>query len=638
MALDYVKTSKDILEAVGGKENVVSATHCMTRLRLVLKNESKADDKKVEAIRGVKSIIKQGGQYQVVIGNEVSNLFKEFEKLGNFSEDGGAEAVKPTGNPIQRVFGFVAGCMTPLLPAMLGTGMVKVLLTLLTTFGVMSDQNPTYVIFYGMADSFFYFLPLFLAVTIAKKMRGSIPLFMVIGAMFCYPDIVSLLANGMEGYELGTFIGMPCTYLFGVIPVVQATYTSSVIPILLMAPVMKWVEDFADRVSPNVLKAFLKPMIFCLICTPIALCILGPIGAIVGNGMASVFSAMYNAVPWLTVAILSAAMPFIVMTGMHYALIPLCMNNLATLGYDVIVMVTMFASNIAQGGAAFGVAAKTKDTDIRSEGIACGISATVAGVTEPAMYGINLRFGKPMVGAVIGAGLSGLFLGLTGVKGFTMGGSPSFLTVITFIGGDVNPMRGLYLGLLGGAISAVVAFLISMFLYKDEEKKADVPNTEAAAEEKKPLVEKIEVASPMKGEVVKLSAVPDQVFASGALGDGVAIIPEDGKVYAPFDGVVTAVMDTGHAIGITGDNGVDILIHVGLDTVNLEGAPFKYAVKDGEKIKKGQLVLTADLDMIRAKNCQTYTPVIITNTDDYVSVKQGSDHQVKVGDLLMTIV
>ncbi len=639
MALDYAKTSKDILEAVGGVENISTATHCMTRLRLVLKDESKADDKKVESIKGVKSIIKQGGQYQIVIGNEVSNLFKEFEKLGNFTEGGAAEA-KPEGNPVQRLFGFIAGCMTPLLPAMLGTGMVKVLLTLLTTFGVMTDTSPTYIIFYGMADAFFYFLPMFLAVMIAKKMKGSVPLFMVVGAMLCYPDIVSLLANGTELYPLGEFLGMPCTYLFGVIPVVQATYTSSVLPILLMAPVMKWAEDFADRVSPNVLKAFLKPMIFCLICTPIAFCILGPIGNIIGNVLANVFSAMYNAVPWLTVAVLSAAMPFIVMTGMHYALIPLMMNNFATLGFDVIVLVTMFASNTAQGGAAIGVAAKTKDTDTRSEGIASGISAILAGVTEPAMYGLNLRYGKPMVAAVIGAGLSGLFLGLTNVRGYVMGGSPSALSIIQFIGGEGNPMRGLYFGIIGLVISIGVSFLLTLVLYKDEEKEVveEAPAAAPVEEEKKPLVEKIQVVSPMNGKAVALKDVPDQVFASGALGEGIAILPEDGKVYAPFDGVVSATMDTGHAIGITGDNGVDILIHVGLDTVNLEGGPFKYAVKDGEKIQKGQLLLTADLEMIKAKGCEIYTPVIVTNTDDYVSVVGNAKDAVKVGDDLLTIV
>lgn len=468
MALDYTAVSKQILDAVGGAENVASAGHCMTRLRLVLKDDSKADDDAIKGIKGVKSLIKQGGQYQVVIGNEVSNLFKEFSKLGNFAES--AEAPKKAeGNAVQRLFGFIAGCMTPMLPAMLGTGMVKVLLTLLTTFGLMSATGPTYVLIYGMADSFFYFLPIFLAVQIAKKTNHSVPLFMVIGAMLCYPDIIKLLGGGIEGAPMGTFLGQPCTYLFGFLPVISVSYTSSVLPILLMTPVMTWAEDFADRVSPNVLKAFLKPMIFLLICLPVAFCVLGPLGSIIGSFMSNVFAAMYNAVPWLTVGVLSAAMPFIVMTGMHYALIPLCMNNMATLGYDVIVLVTMFCSNIAQGGAALGVAAKSKDTDTRSEGIACGISAIVAGVTEPAMYGINLRYIKPMIGAVIGAGISGLFVGITGVKGYTMGGSPSILSLIQFIGGEGNPMRGLIFGAIGAILSIGIAFIVTYILFKDED-------------------------------------------------------------------------------------------------------------------------------------------------------------------------
>ncbi len=646
MALDYVKTSKDIVDAVGGVDNIVSATHCMTRLRLVLKDEGKANDDTVTAIKGVKSVIKQGGQYQVVIGNEVSNLFKEFSKLGNFTGEGDA-AKKPEGNVMQRLFGFISGCMTPLLPAMLGTSMIKVLLTLLTTFGVMSADGPTYILLYGMADSFFYFLPVFLSVTIAKKMKGSIPLFMVIATMLVYPDIITLLANGTEAVPLGTFLGLPCTYIFGVIPVVQSTYSSSVLPILLMAPIMKWAEDFADRISPNVVKAFLKPMIFLLICTPIAFVVVGPLGNIIGNGLSGVFAAMYNTVPWLTVTVLSAAMPFIVMTGMHYALIPLCMNNMATLGYDVIVMVTMFASNIAQGGSAFGVAAKTKDTDLRSEGIASGISAFLAGITEPAMYGINLRLGTPMIAAVIGAGVSGLWCGLTGVKGYTMGGSPSVFSLLTFIdntGTSSNPMAGMYFGIVGVILSLVIPFVLTLILYKEKAQPAAAAAEETAAapaaeetETAKPLVEKLEVAAPMSGEVVDLKDVPDQVFASGALGEGVAIIPADGKVVAPFDGTVTAVMDTGHAVGLEGDNGAEVLIHVGLETVSLEGKPFKYAVKEGEHVKKGQLLITADLKMIEELGCKTYTPVIITNSDDYVSVKNVSSGTVKPGDALITI-
>ena len=638
MALDYVSTSKQIIEAVGGAGNIATATHCMTRLRLVLNDESKADDAKVNKIKGVKSVIKQGGQYQVVIGNEVSSLFKEFEKLGNFSETGNAAPPKPEGNIVQRLMGFVAGCMTPLLPAMLGTGMVKVLLTLLTTFGLMSSTGPTYTFLFGMADSFFYFLPVFLAVQIAKKTNHTVPLFMVIGAMLCYPDIISLLGGAVEGAPMGTFLGMTCTYMFGFIPVISASYTSSVLPILLMTPVMCWAEDFADKVSPNVLKAFLKPMIFLLICTPVAFCVLGPIGNVLGNLMSGVFSAMYNTVPWLTVGILSAIMPFIVMTGMHYALIPLCMNNMATLGYDVIVLVTMFCSNIAQGGASLGVAAKTKDVETKSEGIACGISAIVAGVTEPAMYGINLRYGKPMIGAVAGAGVAGLICGIFGVKGYTMGGSPSILSLIQFIGGD-SPMRGVIFGAIAAVVSIGLAFFLTTILYKDEEKAEEEAADENAAEpeEKKALVEKIELVSPMTGKVLDIEKVPDEVFSSGALGEGVAILPTDGKVYAPADGTVSNLMDTKHAVALTTDSGCEILIHVGLDTVQLEGKPFEYHVTEGQKVKKGDLLLTADLAMITDAGYKIHTPVLVTNSDDYVSVKIAETTNIKAGDELMTI-
>lgn len=642
MAMDYQKVSKEILDGVGGKENIASATHCMTRLRLVLHDESKADDDKVKSIKGVKSVIKQGGQYQVVIGNEVSNLFKEFSKLGNLDADSAdVKDDKPKGNPIQRLFGFIAGCMTPLLPAMLGTGMVKVLLTILTTTGVMTTTMPTYIILYGMADCFFYFLPIFLAGSIAKKTHHSMPLFMVIGAMLCYPNIVSLMAGTYEGVKLGTFLGMPATSFLR-IPVITATYTSSVLPILLMTPVMEWAEDFADRVSPNVLKAFLKPMLFLLICTPVCFIVLGPLGNVIGNALAVGFSAMYNAVPWLTVGVISAFMPFIILTGMHYALIPLSTNNLALLGYDVIVLVTMFCSNVAQGGAALGVAVKTKDTDTKSEGIASGISAIVAGVTEPAMYGINLKYGSPMLAACIASGVSGLFCGLTKVRGYTMGGSPSIFSLITFIGGD-NPYSGVIFGAIGFVISVGLSFILTLILFKPEKAEAAAGGevSDDATEEKpevKPLVEKIEIASPLDGEAVDLSKVPDEAFSSGALGEGCAVVPIDGHVYAPVDATVTTIMDTKHAIALTTDNGAELLIHVGLDTVGLNGAPFDMKVKENDKVKKGQLLMIADLDAIKKAGLSTITPVLTTNSDDFVSVKQNKLGTIKHGELMYTIV
>ena len=657
MALDYVATSKKILDAVGGAGNIVSATNCMTRMRLVLADESKANDDQVKAIKGVKSVIKQGGQYQVVIGNEVSNLMKEFNKLGNFSEDGGGNApAKAEGPIIQRLFGFVAGCLTPLLPAMLGTGMVKVLLVLLSTAGLLSTTSVTYKIFYDMADSFFNFLPIMLGWSIAKKTNHSIPMYMVIGAALVYPELITLLnplGSGLEGVTYGRFLGQECAYIFGVVPVIKAAYASSVLPMLLMTPIMAWSEDFADRVSPNVLKAFLKPMIFFLICTPVVFIVIGPLGAVVGNVLAAAMSAMYNTVPWLTVGVLSAAMPFIVMTGMHYALVPLSTLNLTTLGYDVIVIVTMFCSNICQGGASFGVAAKTKDVDTKSEGIACGISACIAGVTEPAMYGINMRFGKPMIAAVCGAGISGLLAGLTSVKGFVMGGSPSLMSLITFVGVDsattiTNPYHGVIWGAVCAVIGIGISFALSFILFNDKDAGlAGEVNTDGIAAAHAALAgeehvksasgKPVEIDSPMTGELVALKDVPDEVFASGALGEGVAILPTDGKVVAPCDAAVTEMMDSRHAIGLVADNGVEILIHVGLDTVDMGGKPFTYHVKPDQEVKKGDLLITADLDAITKAGHKLYTPVIITNSDDYTEILPVSGKTIQTGEKLLTV-
>lgn len=633
MAMDYVEVSKKIVNAVGGADNISSATHCMTRLRLILKDQSKADDSKVENIKGVKSVIKQGGQYQVVIGNEVSNLFKEFSKLGKFT-DGGGEPAKAEGPLIQRLCGFIAGCLTPMLPAMLGTGMLKVVLTLLTTLKIISTTDATYQIFYSIADGFFYFMPVFLGWSIAKKVNGIAPLYMAVGALLCYPDLVSLMGGTLESAtEYGTFLGMGCTYLFGVIPVIETTYTSSVVPMLLMAPVMKWAEDFADRVSPNVLKAFLKPLLFVLICTPTIMIVLGPIGGVVGNLLGQAFNAMYNTVPWLTVGVLSALMPFIVMTGMHYALIPLFINNLATIGFDVIVLVTMYCSNICQGGAAFGVAAKTKDMETRSEGIACGISATVAGVTEPALYGINLRYMTPMIGAVAGAGTAGLLAGISGVKGYTMGGSPSFLSLITFIGGD-KPYHSVIWGAICGVIGVVIAFVVTFMLYKDPETQSagasdsssDVSGSSA------PTLSDETIVSPMTGEVKPLSAVEDDAFSSGALGQGIAIIPSEGKVYAPVSGEVTTFFPTGHAIGLQSDSGAELLIHVGMDTVKLNGKGFTPKVSQGSRVQKGDLLLEFDIALIKQEGYSTITPMIVTNTDDYAEVSPVAGASIRKGD------
>lgn len=502
MALDYVETSKKIIEAVGGAGNISSAGNCMTRLRLVLKDDKKANDEKVQSIKGVKGVMRQGGQYQIIIGNEVSNLFKGFKKLGNWGEDGGGAPQKATGNPVQRLFGFISGCMTPLLPAMLGTGMLKVVLILLTTFAGMQTSGSTYILLYSFADCFFTFLPIFMGITIAKKTGGNPMLFMVVGAALCYPNLTSLMG-------------------------------------------------------------------------------------------------------------------FVIMTGMHYALIPMMFNNLATLGFDVLVLVTQYCSNIAQGGAALGAAFKTKNEEVRSEGIACGISATIAGVTEPAMYGINLRFIRPMIAATIAAGISGLICGIFEVHGYVAAGTASLLTTITFIG-ENDPTHSLIFGAISGITALVVSFVLSYILYKDPEPAAAAPETSGTAAAS--ALSDTVITSPIVGEAVALTSIQDAVFSTETLGKGIAIEPSVGEVHAPCDGTISTFFDTGHAFGLAADSGAEFLIHVGMDTIKLGGKGFTPMVKEGDRVKKGQLLLKFDINYIKSQGLPVTTPVVVSNTDDFSDV------------------
>ncbi len=599
MAFDYAKTAQTLLEKVGGENNVSGLSHCMTRLRFVLKDSTIPKDSEIEKVPGVIRVVRQGGQFQVVIGNEVSNVYKELTKLGHFEESTGNKDEGPRENLFSRMCSFVAGCMTPLLPAMLGCGMIKVVLTLLTTFGLVDTSGSTYVILSAVGDAFFYFLPILLAMTTAKRLGSNIYLAMVVAALLIHPDVTGLLSQGNT-----TYFGLPVT---------AAVY------------------------SPNLLKVFLKPLIVLFIAVPIALVVVGPLGTILGNYLAAGINFLYSKAGWLTIMLISAAMPFIVMTGMHYALMPMFAISMATFGFDAIVLITMFCSNLAQGGASLAVAFRAKDENVKSTASACGISAVVAGVTEPAMYGVTLKYKTPMIAAVIGAAASGLYAGITHLVAYTMGGSPSTLSLITMIGGE--GFGNLINGVIAMIISLTVSFVMTLILYKPEEKTGEPEASgDAPAKEKKPLVETIELASPLTGTVISLTEVEDPVFAGGVLGEGVAIIPDEGKVYAPADGIISAVTDTKHAVGITTDTGAEVLIHVGLDTVRLEGEGFTLHCKEGDRVIKGSLLLEFDVDKIKEEGFALTTPVLISNMNNFVSLKTSNKKQVEAGEKLLTIV
>ncbi|WP_124067322.1 beta-glucoside-specific PTS transporter subunit IIABC [Clostridium sp. E02] len=625
MAFDYKKTAETVLDKVGGEKNVSGLTHCITRLRFVLKDESIPNASEIEKIPGVIRVVRQGGQYQVVIGNEVSNVYNELLKLGHFEESTGNGSSGEHENLFSRLAGFIAGCMTPLLPAMLGCGMIKVVLTLLTTFQLVETSGSTYVILNAAGDAFFYFLPVLLAMTTAKRLGSNIYLAMVMAAFLIHPEITALLLPGNSSY-------------FG-LPVTKAVYSSSVLPVMLMVPIMKYIEKFADKICPNMVKIFLKPLIVIFISIPIALIVVGPIGSIMGNLLADGINFLYSKAGWLTIMILSAGMPFIVMTGMHYALVPLATIGLASLGFDAIVVIAMFCSNLAQGGAAMAVGFKNKEKEVKSTAFASGVSAIVAGVTEPAMYGVTLKYKTPMIAAVIGAGASGLYAGITHIVAYTMGGSPSGLSLIQMIGGE--GFGNIINGAIAMVISLGVSFVMTLVLYKNKptpDEKESLSQSQDELESDQPLVTTISIKSPIKGAVIPLSQVEDAVFSGGVLGEGAAIIPTEGKVYAPADGIISAVADTKHAIGMKTDTGAEVLIHVGMDTVKLGGEGFTLHCKEGDKVKEGSLLLEFDQDKLKKAGLSLTTPVLISNMNHFVSLKVCDISQVLVGDNLLTIV
>lgn len=625
--MNYRKTAEEIIEKVGGKDNIRTASHCMTRLRLILENDALVDDKGVERIDGVLQVIRQGDPYQIVIGNEVQGVFSELQFLGipteGGTESGKKNSDKEKGGIFSRLLGFISDSMTPLLPTMLGSSMVKVLLTLLTTFKLISDTSSTYQILNIAGDAFFYFLPILLASAIAKRQGSSQILAMLVAGILLHPNLTSQFANGNSSF-------------FG-IPVVSANYPSSVLPVLLIVPIMKYIEIFADRLSPNVVKFFLKPLIVIIITTPLALIVLGPIGSILGGYLAEGVRFLYSRVGWLTILILSSLMPFINMTGMHFSLIPLATVSLANLGYDPILGPTLFCSNLAQGAASLAVAIKSRDKSMKQVALGSGVSAMIAGVTEPAMYGVTMKLKKPLIASCIAAGIGGLYAGLSGVVVYAMTTSPSLLTPITMIKGE--GYRILFNGLITLAIVVTLSFTLTLLLDRN-------PSTKPAEKKKDKIkepshavtAETATVLCPINGKVVPLSSVSDATFASGVLGKGCAIQPYEGHLYAPMDGTVDHLYDTLHAISIKGKDGVELLMHIGKDTVGLGGKFFKAYCKNGDSVKAGDLLIDFDMDGLKKAGYDLITPVIVSNNDNYESVGTVADGKTAVGAGLLSLV
>ncbi len=623
--MNYENLAKSILEKVGGEKNVSNLTHCATRLRFNLKDKTKANTDGIKALNGVMGVVDKGGQYQVIIGNDVNNVYKEIMKISNIEGKENSSEEVDDRKTIAKVIDTITGIFTPILPAITAAGMMKAVLALLKAFNLLTPQSQSYQVIDFMADAAFYFLPILLASSAAKKFKCNQYLAMMLGGMLLHPTFVSMVSTAKEA---GTSIGV-----FG-LPISLATYSSSVLPIILGVWFMSYVEPIADKVSPKAIKFFTKPLITALVTGIVLLVVIGPIGYIVSDKVGLAIKTIESYASWLVPTLIGGLTPLLVMTGTHYGLIPIGINNRMTMGYDTIIYPGMLASNVSQGAAALAVAFKTKNSEIKQLASSAGITG-VCGITEPALYGVNLRFKTPLYASMIGGAVGGLFLGIFRVCNYS-GGSPGFLTLPSYIGGE--SMMNFVYACIGAVISVVVSFAACLVLYKDAEEEVKEEVIVNENENKKPLVNKITISSPIKGEILPLNKVNDETFASEMMGKGVAINPKEGKVVSPINGKVQMLFKTKHAIGLKSDDGAEILIHIGMDTVQLEGKHFTAHVKDGDTVKIGDTLVEFDMEAIKNEGYELVTPIIVTNTMDYLEVIASEKKEANLGDTIISII
>lgn len=623
--MDWKNTAEQIVAHVGGKENILGATYCTTRLRLALADESLANDEAVSGIPGVISVVHASGQYQIIIGNRVPKVYEAMQELGVLETKAAPVQEEKKKNIPARMMDALLGSMTPVIPAIIGCAMMKVLLVLLPMLGILGEASSTYQVLTVIGDGSFYFLPVLVAASAARYFNTNVYLSITIAGILIHPTLQAMFTAGDP------------ISLFG-LPVTVANYPYSILPTIIMAWVLSKVEKLVDRITPSITKTFLNPMLIVLICAPIALWVVGPAGAIAGEAISGGLEWIQVNLGWLAVGIIGGIYPVLVLFGMHHVLTPIAVASISSLGFDSLVMVAQLGANLAQGGASMAVALRSKNKNMRQTAAAAGFSALVAGITEPAMYGVTLRLKRPFIAVLIASFTSGCFAGLMQLKSFSTA-CPGLVTTIQYLEAG-RPISILYIGLTC-LIAVVVSFVLTFILgFRDPQSSGqDAPSTQKT-DPKGAQVEAPQrqvVDSPMSGQLISLDQVADETFSSGVLGTGVAILPTDGQVYAPFDGVVETLMDSSHAVGLRSNDGLEVLVHVGRDTVALGGKYFTPHVKVGDTVVKGQLLLTCDLKGLRSEGYDVTTPVIVTNSEEYLEVVPTEEKTVEHGARLLTV-
>ena len=622
----YENLAKEILENVGGKENINSLTHCVTRLRFRLKDESKANDEALKNNPGVVTVMKSAGQYQVVIGNHVPLVYADVCELAGISN--GTQQVEeeaPQGL-FNKLIDIISGCFQPILGPLCAAGIIKGLNALLVfILGSSFNNSGTYMILNAIGDSIFNFLPIILGYTAAKKFNVNVIVGMIIGATLCYPTIQTDTLSA-AGKAIGTlpFIGSYYTKFIG-IPFVSGNYTSTVVPVICIVALAAQIQKIAKKFVPEMLQNFFVPFFVLIISLPIGLLVIGPVVSLLTTVLSNMFAGLYAFSPIVTAFVIGALWQCLVIFGLHWALVPMAMVNIGNLGYDTI-LPGMLGTTFAATGVLAAMYLKLKDENKKALAIP-GVISAFCGVTEPAIYGFLLPEKTPFIFSCIGGAVGGAIMGTVAVKQYVIGGLGIF-SVVNFISPKGNA-TGMIISLIAGAVSLVVGFVLTMIFYKTNDQQ--VENKEVTKLEEETIL------APIKGEVKPIEESSDAAFASGALGKGVVILPEEGKVYAPVTGTVTVLFPSLHAIGITSDAGVELLIHIGINTVQLNGEGFTAHIKQGDQIKQGQLLVEFDMNKIKEAGYTLETPVLVTNYADLKEVKNTNASSVQLQETLMEV-
>lgn len=623
---DYGMMTDGIIKCIGGKENIIFFTHCITRLRLNLKSKDGIDLNEIKKIDGVIGSQWAGDQLQIIIGQTVGDAYavicekyhladvtrsKGPDEGGNPAENG-KKGKKTVKERIVSVLDAVAGCVIPLVPMFVGGGMIKVLSMVLSLTHLISADGTTYYILEFIGDSAFYFLPIAVAVMAAKKFETDMALAVFLGGVLIHPNFINAVNEGK------------ILSLFG-IPVTAASYANQVLPSILIVWLLSIVEKKLKKIIPSYLRALGVPFLCALIMAPISLWILAPLGYIVGNYIVTGLMAFANATGFFGMGIIAALYPLMVLTGMHSILMPYIVQSFASYGFEAIVGLGIFVANFAQAAASLAVGVKSKDPDTKTTGISCFSTVVLAGVTEPALYGINLPKRKPLIGAMVGSLAGGCLGGLLSVKTYAFPGGSSIFAIPCFIGPESTNIIFAVVSIIAGMIvSFVTTWLLGFEDVKAKTNPAD--SNEKTTEDRTVLQEENEnIKACVSGKVIPVEEIGDGVFSEKVLGSGVGIIPENDTIVAPCDGEISTIMeDSRHAVGISLDNGAEILIHEGIDTVSMNGEGFEMFVKSGDKVKAGQKLIKFDPKLIQEKGLNPVCVFVVTNSDEYPDIQYMS--------------